>query len=134
MVGFNERRGDKILNTVTVIDRGRVLGMYSKAFPCMGYFTPGRDFPVFRKARAGLRHRNLRGRRIYRAVRTLALKGAQLIFSPHFNFVNDPLDHYQTVRSDHTARAIENGVYFVRGNNGRRTASARTCRGGTRLW
>ena len=40
-----------------------------------------------------------------------------MIFAPHFNFVNDPLDHYQTVRSDHTARAIENGVYFVRGNN-----------------
>jgi len=49
--------------------------------------------------------------------RILALKGGQVIFAPHFNFVNDPLEHYQTVRSDHTARAVENGVYFIRGNN-----------------
>ena len=117
MVGFNERRGDKILNTVAVIDRGRVLGTYSKAFPCMGYFTPGREFPVFEK------HGLVFGIVIcadggyIEPARILALKGAQLIFSPHFNFVNNPLDHYQTVRSDHTARAIENGVYFVRGNN-----------------
>jgi predicted amidohydrolase len=27
------------------------------------------------------------------------------------------LEHYRTVRSDHTARAVENCVYFVRGNN-----------------
>lgn len=44
IVGFNERRGDKIFNTVAVIDRGRVVGTYSKAFPGM-YFAPGREFP-----------------------------------------------------------------------------------------
>jgi 5-aminopentanamidase len=116
MVGYNERRGDKIFNTVAVIDRGRVLGAYSKAFPG-GYFAPGREFPVFEK------HGLVFGIVIcadggyIEPARILALKGAKVIFSPHFNFVNDPLDHYQTVRSDHTARAVENGVYFIRGNN-----------------
>ena len=116
MVGFNERRGDRIANTVAVIERGKILGTYSKAFPGM-YFEPGRDFPVFE--RHGLKFGLLicaDGGYIEPA-RILALKGAQVIFAPHFNFVNDPLEHYQTVRSDHTARAIENGVYFIRGNN-----------------
>lgn len=116
MVGFNERRGDEIFNTVAVIDRGRLLGTYSKAFPGM-YFSPGREFPVFEK------HGLVFGVVIcadggyIEPARILALKGARVIFAPHFNFVNDPLEHYQTVRSDHTARAVENGVYFVRGNN-----------------
>lgn len=116
MVGFNERRGDKLLNTVAVIDRGKILGTYSKAMPGM-YFTPGREFPIFEKH--GLKFGVIicaDGGYIEPA-RILALKGAQIIFAPHFNFVNDPLEHYQTTRSDHIARAIENGVYFVRGNN-----------------
>jgi predicted amidohydrolase len=35
------------------------------------------------------------------------------------NYINKEylLEHYRTVRSDHTARAVENRVYFVRGNN-----------------
>ncbi|MCK5272546.1 MAG: hypothetical protein KAJ52_08205, partial [Sedimentisphaerales bacterium] len=49
--------------------------------------------------------------------RILALKGARFIFAPHFNSVADPIEHFQVVRSDHIARAIENGVYFLRGNN-----------------
>ena len=49
MVGFNERRGDQLYNTVAVIEQGRVLGRYSKAFPCIGYFKPGNEFPVFEK-------------------------------------------------------------------------------------
>ena len=116
MVGFNQRRGDQIANTVAVIERGKILGTYSKSFPGM-YFEPGRDFPVFE--RYGLKFGVIicaDGGYIEPA-RILALKGARVIFAPHFNFVNDPLEHYQTVRSDHIARAVENGVYFIRGNN-----------------
>ena len=51
--------------------------------------------------------------------RILALKGARIIFAPHFNAISGPglLSHVMKVRADHTARAIENSVYFVRGNN-----------------
>ena len=47
------------------------------------------------------------------------LKGAQVIFSPHYNYISKEylLTHFQHVRSDHIARATENGVYFLRGNN-----------------
>ncbi|HIQ20811.1 MAG TPA: hypothetical protein EYH34_06210 [Planctomycetes bacterium] len=30
---------------------------------------------------------------------------------------SDPIRHYQMVRNDHIARAVENGVYFLRGNS-----------------
>lgn len=119
MVGFNELRGDQLYNTVIVVEDGEIIGVYSKAFPCFAYFTPGRDFPVFRK-------RDL----VYGVVicadggyiepcRILALKGAQLIFAPHYNYLSAPalINHFQKVRSDHTARAVENGVWFLRGNN-----------------
>jgi len=51
--------------------------------------------------------------------RILAMKGARIIFAPHFNCIGDRglISHFMKVRADHTARAIENSVYFVRGNN-----------------
>ena len=116
MVGFNERRGDKLYNTVAVIDQGKLLGTYSKAMPGM-YFTPGRDFPVFEKHGLVFGVVICADGGFIEPARTVALKGARMIFAPHFNFVSDPLDHYQTTHSDHIARAVENGVYFLRGNN-----------------
>ncbi len=116
MVGFNERRGEKLYNTVAVVEKGKVLGRYSKAMPGFGYFTPGREFPVFEKK--GLKFGIIicaDGGHI-EPTRILALKGARLIFAPHYNFVTNPVPHYEVVRNDHIARAVENGVYFLRGN------------------
>jgi predicted amidohydrolase len=38
---------------------------------------------------------------------------------PHFNYIGKQglIGHFMQVRADHVARAVENGVYFVRGNN-----------------
>lgn len=46
-------------------------------------------------------------------------KGARIIFAPHFNAIapGGLLSHFEKVRSDHTARAVENSIYFVRANN-----------------
>jgi len=117
MVGFNELRGDSLLNTVVVVEQGTLLGTYSKAFPCYAYFTPGREFPVFDKN--GLRFGVIicADGGYIEPTRILALQGARLIFAPHFNAVGDPIQHYQMVRNDHVARAVENGVYFLRANN-----------------
>jgi predicted amidohydrolase len=51
--------------------------------------------------------------------RILALKGAQIVFAPHYNYIGKEglISHFMKVRADHTARAVENSVYFVRGNN-----------------
>ncbi len=42
-----------------------------------------------------------------------------MIFAPHFNYISAPglIAHFMKVRADHIARAVENSVYFVRGNN-----------------
>jgi predicted amidohydrolase len=118
MVGFNELRGGDIYNTVLVGHRGKLLGAYSKAFPCYDYFTPGRDFPVFdcQGVKFGIVICADGG--YVEPTRILALKGARIIFAPHYNLL-DPdtvVDHFYMVRHDHIARAVENGVWFLRAN------------------
>ena len=117
LVGFNELRGEKLYNTVAVAERGKLLGCYSKAMPCYSYFTPGRKFPVFEKRGLKFGVVICADGGYVEPARILALRGARFIFAPHYNFVGDPVAHYQMVRNDHVARAIENGVYFLRGNN-----------------
>lgn len=119
IVGFNELRGDDLYNTAAVIHKGHLLGTYSKCSAYMKFHKQGREFPVFQ-------HKGLTfgvvicsdGGYIEPA-RLLALQGAQVIFSPHFNYINKRglIAHFMKVRADHTARAVENSIYFVRGNN-----------------
>ena len=51
--------------------------------------------------------------------RILAAKGAKIVFAPHFNYIGAKglIDHFQKVRSDHIARAVENQIHFIRANN-----------------
>ena len=119
LVGFNERRGEELYNTVLIAQGGRLLGTYSKAFPVVSYFTPGRRFPVFEHC--GLRFGVVicADGGFIEPSRILALKGAKIIFAPHYNYITKDylLHHFQQVRSDHIARARENAVWFLRGNN-----------------
>lgn len=119
IVGFNELRGADLYNTAAVVHGGHLLGIYSKCAAYQKFHKQGRAFPVFE-------HRGVKFGVIICAdggyiepARILALKGARIIFAPHFNAIeaNGLLRHFMKVRADHTARAIENSVYFVRGNN-----------------
>lgn len=119
IVGFNELRGKDIFNTAAVLLKGHVLGTYSKCSAYQPFHKQGREFPVF--DRNGIKFGVLicsDGGYIEPA-RILALKGAKIIFAPHFNYIGKEylLTHFQDVRSDHTARAVENRIFFVRGNN-----------------
>ena len=119
IVGFNETRGADLYNTCVVVHRGHLLGRYSKCAAYQKFHRQGREFPVW--THAGLTFGVLicaDGGYIEPA-RILALKGARVIFAPHFNAIAPAglLSHFSKVRADHTARAIENSVYFVRGNN-----------------
>lgn len=119
IVGYNEMRGEDLYNTVVVTHRGHLLGTFSKCTAYQKFHKQGREFPVWE-------HQGLKfgvlicsdGGYIEPA-RILALKGASVIFAPHFNYISDAglLSHFMKVRADHAARANENGVYFVRGNN-----------------
>jgi predicted amidohydrolase len=100
-----------------VIEKGKLLGRYSKAMPIFRYFEPGREFPVFTKKGLTFGLIICADGGFIEPARILTLKGARLIFAPHYNFVGDPIQHYIMVRNDHVARAVENGVYFLRGNN-----------------
>lgn len=117
LVGFNELRDGKLFNTVAVVERDKLLGRYSKALPYEGYFEPGREFTVFEKKGLKFGIVICSDGGYIEPTRILALKGARFIFAPHFNFVSDPVEHYVTVRNDHIARAVENGVFFLRANN-----------------
>ncbi len=119
IVGFNELRGEHLYNTAVVVHKGHLLGHYSKCSAYMQFHKQGREFPVFE-------HKGLKfgivicsdGGYIEPA-RLLAMQGAKVIFSPHFNYIGKDglINHFMHVRADHTARAVENVVYFVRGNN-----------------
>ena len=119
IVGFNELRGDDLYNTVVVVHKGHLLGHYSKCSAYMKFHRQGREFPVFQ-------HKGLTFGVIIcsdggyiEPARLLALQGAQVIFAPHFNYIGKEglIGHFMKVRADHVARAVENSVYFVRGNN-----------------
>jgi predicted amidohydrolase len=119
IVGFNEVRGADLYNTALIAQRGHLLGTYSKCTAYQRFHKQGRAFPVFERdeVRFGVIICSDGG--YIEPARILALKGARIIFAPHFNVIEETglLRHFMKVRADHTARAIENSVYFVRGNN-----------------
>jgi predicted amidohydrolase len=118
IVGYNELRAGNLYNTVLIAQHGELWGTYSKAFP-EPYFKPGRDFPVFKYRDVTFGVIICADGGYIEPARILALKGAQIIFAPHYNYITAShlIGHFQHVRSDHIARATENGVWFVRGNN-----------------
>ena len=119
IVGFNELRGSDLYNTAVVVHKGHLLGHYIKCTAYMKFHRQGREFPVFE-------HKGLKFGVVIcsdggyiEPSRLLALQGAKVIFAPHFNYISQQglIGHFMHVRADHTARAVENMVYFVRGNN-----------------
>jgi predicted amidohydrolase len=119
IVGFNELRGKDLYNTAAVLHKGHLLGTYSKCTAYQAFHKQGREFPVF--ARGSLKFGVIicSDGGFIEPARILTLKGAQVIFAPHYNYISKEslLNHFQHVRADHVARAVENQVYFVRGNN-----------------
>ncbi len=119
VVGFNELRGPDFYNTAAVIYKGHLLGTYSK---CTAYFPfekQGREFPVFECGGVKFGVVICSDGGYIEPTRILALKGAQVILAPHYNTISPKglIGHFMHVRADHTARAVENSVYFVRANS-----------------
>jgi predicted amidohydrolase len=119
IVGFNELRGKDLYNTAVVVQKGHILGTYSKCSAYMKFHKQGREFPVFERDGVKFGVIICSDGGYIEPARILALEGARIIFAPHFNYINAKhlLDHFMHVRADHTARAVENAVWFVRGNN-----------------
>jgi len=119
IVGFNETRGSDLYNTAAVAHRGHLLGIYSKCAAYQKFHKQGRTFPVFEHKGAHFGVLICADGGYIEPARILAMKGARIIFAPHFNSIHASglLSHFMKVRTDHAARANENSVYFVRGNN-----------------
>lgn len=119
IVGFNERRGDDLYNTAAVVHKGHVLGTYSKCSAYMAYHKQGREFPVFERGGVKFGVVICSDGGYIEPARLLALKGAKIVFAPHYNAIGAAglIGHFMHVRADHVARAVESRVYFVRGNN-----------------
>lgn len=119
IVGFNELRGNDLYNTALIAHKGHILGTYSKCFAYMPFHKQGREFPVFERSGVKFGVVICADGGYIEPARILALKGARIIFSPHYNYINNKnlISHFMKVRADHTARAVENHVYFLRGNS-----------------
>lgn len=119
IVGFNELRGADLYNTALVAHKGHLLGTYSKCSAYQKFHKQGREFPVFQHNGVTFGVVICSDGGYIEPTRLLALQGAKVVFAPHFNYIGKEglIGHFMKVRADHTARAVENGVYFVRGNN-----------------
>lgn len=119
IVGFNEVRGNDLYNTAAVVHTGHLLGTYSKCTAYQPFHKQGREFPVFERAGVKFGVVICSDGGFIEPTRILATKGAKIVFAPHFNYIGAKglIGHFQHVRADHTARAVENNVYFVRANN-----------------
>ena len=119
IAGFNESRDEDLYNTAVVAHHGQQLGLYSKCAAYQPFHKQGREFPVWEVDDVKFGVLICADGGYIEPARILAMKGARIIFAPHFNYIGDRglISHFMKVRADHTARAIENGVYFVRGNN-----------------
>jgi predicted amidohydrolase len=118
LLGLFERRGDRVFNSVVILERGKLIGTYAKTYAYMSYETRGAEFPIFE--RRGIKYGvNICADTSYiEPSRILAMKGAQIVFTPHFNYIShEHVDNHTTeVRNHHIAMAINNGVYVARSN------------------
>lgn len=119
IVGFNETRGADLYNTAAVIHQGHLLGVYSKCTAYQKFHRQGRTFPVFERDGVTFGVVICSDGGYIEPTRILAAKGAKIVFAPHFNYIGAKglIDHFQKVRSDHIARAVENQIHFIRANN-----------------
>ena len=117
LLGLNERDGDKIFNTVVVIENGQFIGKYRKAYtyPPYDYFSLGREFPVFEKR--GVKYGIIICLdSVYREpAHITALNGAKILFCPGFNRVsnNERMLHYLKRKGHFISRAFDNNCWLV---------------------
>jgi predicted amidohydrolase len=117
LLGLNEREGSDLFNTVVVIEQGKCLGKYRKAYtyPPYDYFSLGRNFPVFEKK--GIKYGIIicLDSAYREPAHITSLKGARILFCPSFNRVGEKekMLHYLKRKSHFIARAFDNHCWFV---------------------
>ncbi|OPZ84677.1 MAG: (R)-stereoselective amidase [bacterium ADurb.Bin429] len=118
LLGFLERDGEKVYLSQAVLERGEILGIYRKVFTATHAVDRGHEFPLFTCKGVTYGVIICADSSAVEPARILAMRGAQLLFTPHYNYIAyaDLDDHTRRVRASHIARAIENRLYVVRSN------------------
>lgn len=117
LLGLNEKCQSQLFNTVVVIEEGRLIGKYRKAYtyPPYDYFQCGTEFPIFQKKGISYGIIICLDSAFFEPARILALKGAKLIFSPMFNRTPNDLKMFGYLnRKNHfISRSFENHCWLV---------------------
>jgi predicted amidohydrolase len=112
-LGFAERRGDRIFNTVALISpEGELVGTYSKSHNSRviePFNTDGSEFPVHSTALGRIGMLVCYDRQLPETSRILAIKGAQIILVPAFGLGITKINEDVMMRT----RAYENSVYVA---------------------
>jgi len=123
MVGLNERSGDGICNSVLIAHRGSLVGVYRKTMLTRGGhrqmgFATDFDLPVWQAKGITFGVVICADSSFIEVAQALWWQGAQVIFSPHYNFIpSDRMDaHRIRVRNNHIGTAALLGVPVVRSN------------------
>lgn len=115
VVGFNERAGSKLFNSVAVIEKGKLLGIQRKHYLYHSYFSPGGDYQTFTSRGIAFGIIICLDAIYLEPARILGLRGADLIFCPMSNKV--PISHPYATRPNYyshfVARSFENRCWFV---------------------
>ncbi|MCC6441909.1 MAG: carbon-nitrogen hydrolase family protein [Armatimonadetes bacterium] len=124
LAGLAERLSTGELgNTMAVFDDGRLLGLYRKTMLIesdageMG-FCRDYDLPVFQAKGITFGCIVCHDSSFVEPASVLAYRGAQVIFSPHYNYIPAASmdSHRITVRNNHVGLAALLGIYVVRAN------------------
>jgi len=117
LLGLNEREGEKLFNSVVVIEKGKCIGKYRKAYTYTpyDYYSLGREFPVFEKNGVPYGIIICLDSAYREPAHITALNGARLLFCPSFNRVykDSKMLFYLNRKSHFIARAFDNHCWLV---------------------
>ena len=117
ILGLNESEGNKLFNTVVVIEDGRCLGKYRKSYTYApyDYFHCGSEYPIFEKNGVKFGIIICYDSLFFEPSKIYGLKGAKLLFCPSFNRVKKSNDFLAVMhrKSHFISRSFENNCWFV---------------------
>jgi predicted amidohydrolase len=123
IVGLARRASDGLYNTVLVIHRGRLLGLYDKVMLTGGDrevlgFKPGTAVPVFSAHGTRFAVIICHDSSFPHVAMAARLQGARLLFTPHNNEISADTadDHRQWVRNCHIGLACQLKMVVARSN------------------
>jgi predicted amidohydrolase len=123
LVGLARRAEDGLYNSMLVIQRGALLGVYDKVFLTGGDrdelgFRPGHAVPVFEAHGTRFAAIICHDSSFPHAAMAARLKGAQLLFSPHYNYIHERSmdDHRRWTRNAHVGLACHFRMVVARSN------------------